>query len=242
MQHQRSEPTRRPSWHELASRFSDERECLASFLALEAAEVLAGEKPANLINVANQRRACGRNLYLLWRRHGAALLQRSGLAVRELAGRGDSLLLFLYRPQALAALLARRNVAAFLRRAGYRDPADPQDSLAQLQGRLAGEGFPHEIGVFLGYPLKDVAGFMGWAPLPFTCQGPWKIYGDPQESLRLAETFRRCRCRMARQLAGCDTAIACLKVAGASSGDAFSSASTENEYHYKQRGLACVLR
>ena len=37
---------------------------------------------------------------------------------------------------------------------------------------------------------------MGWAPLPFTCQGPWKIYGDPTVSLGLAEAFRQSRCRM----------------------------------------------
>jgi hypothetical protein len=242
MLHLYSDKQRRPTWHDLAERFADERECLASFLALEAAEVLDGEKPANLINVSNRRRACGRNLYRMWRRHGATLLGQGGLAVRELADRGDSLLLLLYRPQSLAALLARPNVLGFLRKAGYTNPADPQTSLAELQTRISAAGFPHEIGVFLGYPLKDVAGFMGWAPLPFTCQGPWKIYGDPAGSLGLAEAFRQSRCRMARWLARCVTPVDCLQVVGACGGDVFSGASVENEYRYDLGRAACASR
>jgi hypothetical protein len=242
MQHPCSDKQRRPTWHDLAARFADERECLAAFLALEAAEVLDGGKPANLINVANRRRACGRNLYRLWQRHGASLLRQGGLAVRELADRGDSLLLLIYRPQALAALLARPNVLGFLRKAGYTNPADPQTSLTELQSRISAAGFPHEIGVFLGYPLKDVAGFMGWTQLPFTCQGPWKIYGDPRGSLDLAEAFRQCRHRMARQLARCTTPVDCLKVNGASAEDVFFALHTEIDCHYDSGRTACASR
>lgn len=224
MQHHRSDKQKRPAWHDLAGRFADERECLAAFLALESAEVLDGGKPANLINIANRRRHCGRNFYRIWRRHGDSLLRQSGLAVRELADRGDSLLLLLYRPQTLAALLARPNVVGFLRKAGYTDPANPQTSLTELHSRISAAGFPHEIGVFLGYPLKDVAGFMGWASLPFSCQGPWKIYGDPTGSLDLAEAFRQSRCRMARRLSCCATPVDCLQVADASAATIFSAA------------------
>jgi hypothetical protein len=79
-----------------------------------------------------------------------------------------------------------------------------------LASRFAGRAFPHEIGVFLGYPLKDVAAFMGWVRIPFACQGPWKIYGDPRESLRLAETFRCCRRSMAQRLTCCASPLDCL--------------------------------
>lgn len=223
MQHQRSDIERRPLWHDLAERFADERECLAAYLALESAEVLEGEKPSNLINIANRRRACGRNFYRIWQRHGASLLRQSGLAVRELADRGHSVLLLIYRPEALSDLLLRPNVAGFLRKAGYSNPPDLQTSLSELQARISAAGFPHEIGVFLGYPLKDVAGFMGWAPLPFTCQGPWKIYGDPTGSLDLAETFRQSRCRMARRLSCCATPVDCLRVTGATTARLFSA-------------------
>lgn len=201
----------RPGWQELSGRFPDDRDCLASFLVLEVAEVLQGAKPANLVNIANKRRPCGRNLYLLWKEHGAALIAKSGLEVRALADRGNSLLLLFYRPEAFRALLAQKSVSVILGKAGYRETADPERVLCELEKRVAGEGFPHEIGVFLGYPLKDVVGFMGWARLSFSCQGPWKIFGDPSQSLRLAETHRKCRCRMSLQLAAGRNPLDCLK-------------------------------
>ncbi len=208
----------RPKWQELSRRFPDDRDCLASFLVLEAAEVLEGVKPANLVNVANKRRQCGRNLYALWKTHGPALLRGSGLEARELVDRGNSVLLLLYRSDALRQLLARKSVAIILRKAGYREPADLENTLAELRSRLTGEGFPHEIGVFLGYPLKDVIGFMGWAQLPFTCQGPWKIFGDPGASLRLAELHRHSRCKVSLRLSASDCPRECLQLKSVGSG------------------------
>lgn len=206
---------RGPTWHEVVGRFPDEQDCLASFLAYETAEILAGEKPANLINLVDREHHCGRNFYRLWKRYGTALLARSGLACRELIDRGDSLLLLIHAPLQLQRLLAQENVTVLLRRAGYPAPGSSTAILAELEERIRQrQGFPHEIGIFLGYPLKDVVAFMGWIPLPFTCQGPWKIYGSPEQSLALAECHRSCRNRMVRQLARCTTPVECLKPSG----------------------------
>lgn len=195
-------PAKHLGWNQLAPLFRDERACCAAFLALETAEILDGVKPANLINMANRPQPCGRNLYQLWKQHGDSLLADSGLTPSVLIDRGESLLLLVYQPEALAALLSRPNVMAVLRRAGYQAPFHPDRVLAELQSRLqAADGFPHEIGVFLGYPLKDVAAFMGWISLPFSCQRLWRIYGDPCRSLQLAQRFTHCRNRMAHRLA-----------------------------------------
>lgn len=207
-------------WQWLSERYTRDRDCLASFLALELAEVLHGAKPANLVSLANKRRPCGRNLYLLWKEHGVALLKESGLKVKVLADRGTSVLLLCYREPALRSLLERKSVQVILARAGYREPRDFSRVLAELEERVAGDGFPHEIGVFLGYPLKDVVGFLGWAPLSFTCQGPWKIFGKPEESLRLAEVHRECRCRMSQKLASGCNPHDCLTGAAGRGGEA----------------------
>lgn len=51
--------------------------------------------------------------------------------------------------------------------------------LTQLSRRLCcSADFPHEIGVFLGYPLGDVVGFIENRGKNFTCCGCWKSYGD----------------------------------------------------------------
>jgi hypothetical protein len=208
----------RPTWQSVYRRYGSDRECLAAYLALESAEVLGGVKPANLVKLTGHRRPCGRNLYGLWKRHGKHVVEESGLRVRELADRGDSVLLLLYDPEALIRLLNRRSVEVILRRAGYTIPFDPDEVLDELARRMAGEGFPHEIGVFLGYPLKDVLGFLGWARLPFTCQGPWRIYGAAAESLRLAELHRECRCRMAGELSTGGNPLECFRIGGVGRG------------------------
>lgn len=200
-----------PTWHQLSQRFAGERECLAAFLAMETAEVLEGIKPANLINLADRRQPCGRNLFRLWQRHGRALLAESGLGLREFPGRRGGLLLFIYRPETLRELLAKPATQAVLTRVGYVEPADPTAALNQLAQRLMREDFPHEIGAFLGYPLKDVAGFLGWVKLPVSGQALWRIYGNPERSLALAEVFRASRCRMAQQLT-CTAAVECLRL------------------------------
>lgn len=201
----------RPLWQSLAHRFTGERECLASYLALEAAEVIGGAKPANLLNLVDRDQPCGRNLYRLWRRHGQRLLSEAGLVARELAHRNDGVLLLIFHPERLTAYLETPKVANFLRRAGYRQPQTLEETLQELTTRFAADGFPHEIGAILGYPLKDVAGFMGWVHLPVTGQGPWKIYGDPRPSLDVVAACRGCRERMARRLATCATPLDCLK-------------------------------
>ena len=42
---------------------------------------------------------------------------------------------------------------------------------------------PHEVGVFIGYPLKDVAGFMRCLPSTPIHHGAWRVYGGTRESL-----------------------------------------------------------
>jgi len=206
----RSAASLRPEWQEISARFKEPRECLISFLALEAAEVIAGEKPANMISIVNRRRLCGRNPYELWKQWGASVLAGSGLSVFELADSNNAVLLLIYRQDALLDLIARPGVRALLRRAGYDGSAGLCDLLERLASRISTGSFPHEVGIFLGYPLKDVAGFMGLAAIPFTCQGPWKIFGNPGESLRLADRFRYCRISMGEHLTRCISPCECL--------------------------------
>lgn len=202
-------------WHDLAGHFTCARECFAAYLALEAAEVVEGEKPGNLVNLVNRTRACGLNPYRLWKEHGASLLAGSGLQGIAMVDRGNSLLLYLYREDLLARLLEKKGVSIILRKQGYDPTTSPQKILQQLGQRILGHDFPHEIGIFLGYPLKDVLAFMGHIRLAFSCQGPWRIYGNPRASLELADRFRECRSRMADRLCATANPVSCLKAVNA---------------------------
>ena len=52
--------------------------------------------------------------------------------------------------------------------------------------------FPHEIGVFLGYPLADVIGFIQNRGKNFTACGYWKVYTDPTAAQAEFARYKKC--------------------------------------------------
>lgn len=192
-------PARCP-WGAVAVKFPDETACLASFLALEGAEVIAGVKPANLFRIANRQQSCGRNLVQLWQRHGEKLMAGSSLDVKILRATDEALLVLFFDPQLLEKRLRSRGGQIVLQRCGYgRDVALP-GVLERLAARVPRNSIPHEIGLFLGYPRKDVEAFLGWRETPATCQRLWKIYGKPRRSLVLADLYANHRAKIASLL------------------------------------------
>ncbi|MFO7832292.1 MAG: DUF3793 family protein [Desulfuromonadaceae bacterium] len=192
--------TSRITWMSVATDFPDPRECLAAFLVFGSAEVLAGVKPANLVRISNRTFGCGRNMYNLWHEYGAALMQESHLEAMPLHESPSSTLLLLYDPALLQRRLTSRSAATFLRALGYPTTDAMDETLLQLKTRFVGTALPHEIGVFLGYPLKDVAAFMGHKKLPVSAQRLWKIYGRGHRSEALADLYQLHHTRIARQL------------------------------------------
>lgn len=67
-----------------------------------------------------------------------------------------------------------------------------------MKCRMKGE-FPHEIGVFLGYPLGDVCGFLRDPDGCILC-GAWKVYENVGEAARTFERFRRCSACICRHM------------------------------------------
>lgn len=190
---------KRRSWLELTWNFPGERDCLASFIALETAEVLAGHKPANLVRLINRPQLCGRNLYRLWQHYGRQLLDGSPLEACCCRENEREILLLFYRPQLLERRICGHSGRAFLDRCGY--PLDGfRAMLDELANRFRDQSIPHEVGVFLGYPLKDVAAFLGWNDSPFTCQRGWKIFGKARRSLALADRYQSSRNLMSDRL------------------------------------------
>lgn len=122
---------------------------------------------------------------------------------QALAEKGVSLLTFkrcsegrqvyVYRPAALGRRLMQPDVQAFLAGYGYSD-FGVQACLELLGGRIrCGEDFPHEIGIFLDYPLSDVIGFIQHGGANCRCSGCWKAYADEENALRRFALYRKCK-------------------------------------------------
>ncbi len=60
-------------------------------------------------------------------------------------------------------------------------------SLCERLAQRFMEECPHEIGIFLGYPLKDVQDYIKYAGQKYLLNGYWKVYHDP---IRALQTFQ----------------------------------------------------
>ena len=121
------------------------------------------------------------------------LLAAKGIALRLLQNTLQRCLVFVYRPASLYALLQQAAIRKFFQQQGYAG-VEPDGLLCEIAARLAAGGaFPHEIGLFLGYPLADVQGYIQHCGQHAHCTGLWKVYGDAQEAQRRFQVYRHCR-------------------------------------------------
>jgi len=165
------------------------------YVIQHAAPTLAGIKTGNLFPCFfSSPQAMVRDLRAI----NQVLVPR-GLRLLPLRRDNTRVLLYLFRPAALSRDLSRGEARRLLRQAGYQDLAQ-HACLRELKRRLqAGGTFPHEIGLFLGYPPEDVAGFMTHQGKHCKCVGCWKVYGDEQTARNIFEKYEMCSKIYSRQ-------------------------------------------
>ena len=121
-----------------------------------------------------------------------ATLAGKGLTLRLVKPMDDRALCYLYRASQLERLLGDERNAAFLKSYGYTD-LNAADVLDTLCTRLAeNPDFPHEIGLFLGYPLADVIGFIENKGRNCLCCGCWKAYTDACFAQKCFARYAKC--------------------------------------------------
>ena len=116
-----------------------------------------------------------------------------GISLLVLRVQGQKALVYVCRKKRLQQNLDSPEVACFLAHYGYEN-TNADYALQRLAERLAqDEGFPHEIGVFLDYPLGDVIGFIQNAGQNYKCSGCWKVYCNECETRKVFAKYRKCR-------------------------------------------------
>ncbi len=152
------------------------------------APTLAGIKTGGLFN------ACGIDNTTL--RHEAESIRKEissrGLDLRLFPKKGRHTLVYVYRESALAHDLNQADCARFL--ANYRyDVSSNECALRRLGERIIEcEHFPHEVGVFLSYPLSDVISFIENGSKTCKACGHWCVYSDEEKAHWCFNRFDRC--------------------------------------------------
>lgn len=163
-------------------------------MALHCAPFIMGLKPSNLLMLQSSQtddvqkllRQAGTDCFLLYK------------------GAVKSALL-LYHGSWLKDYLNESDVCKILVQLGYRGLSFP-DMLAVFAGRYQAcmngfREFPHEMGLFLGYPPKDVTGFIENRGENCIFAGYWKVYDRPLEKRRLFQKFDQAKEALLRLIA-----------------------------------------
>ena len=120
------------------------------------------------------------------------VLVPDGLRVLPLRYGDGNALIYVFRPTDIEKVLQDKLAVNLLEKCGYKD-IRVQSCICQLIGRFQQKSdFPHEVGLFLGYPPEDVCGFIENKACGHKCVGCWKVYGDEQAAQKTFARYKRC--------------------------------------------------
>ena len=149
--------------------------------------VILGSKPAEIINVPGSKEDKKIKLSKI----EAFFSNCSRITYRIITTHDGGKRVLFINEKSMEKVLVNKRCINFLKFVGYSSDYELNDYMDELVFRLQSEEFPHEIGVFLGYPLKDVLGFMGYGKNELVEVRNWRIYGDKEISYEVYNNFMR---------------------------------------------------
>lgn len=125
------------------------------------------------------------------------LLKGTNIRFRSLDFFDHKCLIFLYREEDLMGYLTQPQNREFLESYGYHVfEIDELLKRLTLRIRLFREknmGFPHEIGLFLDYPLEDVKGYIKNNGKGSILTGYWQVYYNRAEKEKIFSKYKRAK-------------------------------------------------
>jgi len=163
-------------------------------MALQCAPVITGIKVSNLLIVASSDEEKVRTI-----------LKKTGLIYYRLLRQNRKTTFLVFRKLPLAIYLQDSHVQRILKANGY-DDLSLGGILRTFQYRFVtymnqGEGFPHEMGLLLGYPVEDVEGFIQNKGKNYLYSGYWKVYQGVEEKKKLFDVYEMSKEQLIQLLA-----------------------------------------
>lgn len=151
---------------------------------------LAGLKTAGLFNYIYQSE---RELFLSIEKLNSMFYDK-GISIEALKYKNNVALIYVYRRKMLEKDFQKDGVINFFKQYGYNtNDFNYIYAINVLKDKLQkNSSFPHEIGLFLGYPLYDVIGFIENKGKKSKLTGIWKVYHNEDEAITLFNKFKKC--------------------------------------------------
>jgi hypothetical protein len=177
--------------YQVSLRLRGKRNRLELFIRWAAGPVIGGIKPASMVRLS--RNQLGR----AWSSWGEEICRGLDVSALILRQNPAGSLLLLYRRRMLRRALKGPS-GRRLRSLSYPVESGLDPCLAHLANRFSDPAcFPHEVGIFLGYPLEDVIAFCAGTTSPYDCRGYWKVYHRPEKAKRAFAYMDRARVKIA---------------------------------------------
>lgn len=162
----------------------DDFHYLLAVLKMVTAPTVSNLKVGTMVNLRNGIRP-HRNT---WIKKKDEITRALGIHYVEFRCHEDNVLVLFYHRKRLIEKLKEEKVKNFLKELGYGNCSSPEDYFEILKFRF-GKGCPDEVGIFLGYPLKDVLAFKKNDSSECKCVGYWKCYNNAESSLRAFQRY-----------------------------------------------------
>lgn len=115
-----------------------------------------------------------------------------GLRIILLKQTEKNAMIYLYRPKKLSNDINNKTSRELLSEKGYKCESSDRCVVRLVQRLKESSEFPHEIGLFLGYPPEDVKGFIVNKSKASKCVGYWKVYGDINKAKKEFAKYKKC--------------------------------------------------
>lgn len=159
-------------------------------IAFHCGPALAGIKPSNLVSCCNEKNPNIKKYISYLNNH----LNKNDIYFETMCNCPKRTLVFVYRKKHLCEYIDQEDNKAFLKSFGYPMENDLQDIIEFMKKRIQiNQNFPHEIGIFLGYPLSDIEKFIQNKGDNYKVNGYWKVYDNQEQIVKLFESYTRCR-------------------------------------------------
>lgn len=120
------------------------------------------------------------------------LLNSKGIFLTLLSLKKDNALIYMFRTKRLQQYMDSTEIKKFMKSYGYSN-GSIYHYIKKLSHKLqTHDEFPHEIGIFLGYPLEDVKCFIKNEGRNCQCIGTWKAYHNLDDALKVFDSYKRC--------------------------------------------------
>ncbi len=168
---------------------------IESMFLYHASPILCNVKPAVLVTV---RPECTR----IWKSRKDTMCKATGLCIREIKRKNGVYLFLIYEKHMVDTAIKNETSANILKMYNYPVDEGIENCINHLTARFEDNDFPHEIGIFLGYPPGDVKAFIENEGKNSTCCRYWKVYEDVETAQSIWAKIDEAQCHAIDVLKG----------------------------------------